>query len=72
MAEEETELRAALAMFSSTISITPRAAPAASRRSASPGSRASAACAAAVQNLMLYLWKAGVGSKWTTGDITRA
>jgi nitroreductase len=29
-----------------------------------------AACAAAVQNLMLYLWKAGVGSKWTTGDIT--
>ena len=30
-----------------------------------------AACAAAMQNLMLYLWKAGVGSKWTTGDITR-
>ena len=30
-----------------------------------------AACAAAVQNLMLYLWKAGVGTKWTTGDITR-
>lgn len=30
-----------------------------------------AACAAAVQNLMLFLWKAGVGSKWTTGDITR-
>jgi len=30
-----------------------------------------AACCAAVQNLMLYLWKAGVGSKWTTGDITR-
>ena len=30
-----------------------------------------AACAAAIQNLMLYLWKAGVGSKWTTGDITR-
>ncbi len=30
-----------------------------------------AACAAAVQNLMLYLWKAGVGSKWTTGDVTR-
>jgi nitroreductase len=24
-----------------------------------------------VQNLLLYLWKAGVGSKWTTGDITR-
>lgn len=30
-----------------------------------------AACAAAVQNFMLYLWKAGVGTKWTTGDITR-
>jgi nitroreductase len=30
-----------------------------------------AACSAAIQNLMLYLWKAGVGSKWTTGDITR-
>ena len=30
-----------------------------------------AACCTAVQNFMLYLWKAGVGSKWTTGDITR-
>ncbi len=30
-----------------------------------------AACCAAIQNFMLYLWKAGVGSKWTTGDITR-
>jgi len=30
-----------------------------------------AACCAAVQNFMLYLWKAGVGSKWTTGPITR-
>jgi nitroreductase len=30
-----------------------------------------AACCAATQNLMLYLWKAGVGTKWTTGDITR-
>lgn len=30
-----------------------------------------AACAAAVQTMMLYLWKAGIGSKWTTGDITR-
>ena len=30
-----------------------------------------AACCAAIQNLILYLWKAGVGSKWTTGDITR-
>jgi nitroreductase len=29
------------------------------------------ACCAATQNLLLYLWKAGVGSKWTTGDITR-
>ena len=30
-----------------------------------------AACCAAAQNFMLYLWKAGVGSKWTTGAITR-
>jgi nitroreductase len=30
-----------------------------------------AACCAAVQNLTLYLWKAGVGSKWTTGPVTR-
>ena len=30
-----------------------------------------AACCAAVQNFMLYLWKAGVGSKCTTGPITR-
>ncbi len=30
-----------------------------------------AACCTAIQSLMLYLWKAGVGSKWTTGDITR-
>jgi nitroreductase len=30
-----------------------------------------AACCAATQNLMLYLWKAGVGSKWTTGPVTR-
>lgn len=22
-------------------------------------------------NFMLYLWKAGIGSKWTTGPITR-
>jgi len=29
-----------------------------------------AACCAAVQNLTLYLWKAGVGTKWTTGPIT--
>ncbi len=30
-----------------------------------------AACSAAVQNFMLYLWKAGIGSKWTSGPITR-
>ncbi len=30
-----------------------------------------AACCAAVQNFMLHMRKAGVGSKWTTGDITR-
>lgn len=30
-----------------------------------------AACSAAIQNFLLYLWKAGVGSKWTTGDITK-
>jgi nitroreductase len=30
-----------------------------------------AACCAAVQNFSLHLWKAGVGTKWTTGDITR-
>ena len=29
------------------------------------------ACCAAVQNLMLYLWKADVGTKWTSGPITR-
>ena len=30
-----------------------------------------AACCAALQNFALYLWRAGVGTKWTTGDITR-
>jgi len=30
-----------------------------------------AACCTAVQNFMLYMWKAGVGSKWTTGPVTR-
>jgi nitroreductase len=30
-----------------------------------------AACCAAIQNLTLYLWKAGIGSKWTTGPVTR-
>jgi nitroreductase len=29
------------------------------------------ACCAAVQNLLLYLWKADVGTKWTSGPITR-
>ena len=29
------------------------------------------ACSSAVQNFLLYLWKAGVGSKWTSGPITR-
>jgi len=30
-----------------------------------------AACSVAVQNFMLHMWKAGIGSKWTSGDITR-
>jgi nitroreductase len=30
-----------------------------------------AATACAVQNLMLQLWSMGIGSKWTTGDVTR-
>jgi nitroreductase len=30
-----------------------------------------AACCCAAQNMMLYLWQAGVGVKWTTGDIVR-
>jgi len=30
-----------------------------------------AACSAAIQTLLLYLWRADVGSKWTTGEITR-
>lgn len=30
-----------------------------------------AACACAMQNLMLYLWQAGVGVKWTSGQVTR-
>ncbi len=29
------------------------------------------ACAAAIQNFSLYLWEAGVGTKWTSGAITR-
>ncbi|MAD92151.1 MAG: nitroreductase [Gammaproteobacteria bacterium] len=30
-----------------------------------------AACCTAVQNLSLYLWKAGIGSKWISGTIVR-
>jgi nitroreductase len=30
-----------------------------------------AACCCAAQNLMLYLWRQGIGVKWTTGAITR-
>ncbi len=30
-----------------------------------------AACCCVAQNLMLYLWQAGVGVKWTTGEVTR-
>jgi nitroreductase len=30
-----------------------------------------AACCCAAQNLLLYLWQRGIGSKWTTGGITR-
>jgi nitroreductase len=30
-----------------------------------------AACCCAAQNIMLYLWSRGVGSKWTTGAVTR-
>jgi len=30
-----------------------------------------AACACAAQNMMLYLWQAGVGMKWTTGKVIR-
>lgn len=30
-----------------------------------------AACACAAQNMMLYLWQAGVGMKWTTGNVIR-
>lgn len=31
-----------------------------------------AACCCAVQNLQLVLWSRGIGTKWTTGDVTRA
>jgi len=30
-----------------------------------------AACCCAIQNLMVALWSAGIGSKWSTGDVTR-
>lgn len=30
-----------------------------------------AACCCAMQNLMLYLWSQGVGSKWSTGAVIR-
>lgn len=30
-----------------------------------------AACCCAVQNLLLYLWSEGVGTKWSTGPVTR-
>jgi nitroreductase len=30
-----------------------------------------AACCCAAQNLMLTLWERGIGTKWTTGGITR-
>ena len=30
-----------------------------------------AACCCAAQNLMLYLWRCGIGVKWTTGGVTR-
>ncbi|HEX7072103.1 MAG TPA: nitroreductase [Rhodothermales bacterium] len=31
-----------------------------------------AACCAAIQNLMLYLWSEGVATKWSTGPVTRS
>ena len=30
-----------------------------------------AACCCAIQNLMLALWSQGVGTKWSTGDVSR-
>src|SRR5690606_1934104 len=30
-----------------------------------------AACCCGAQNLMLYLWAQGIGTKWTTGALTR-
>ncbi len=31
-----------------------------------------AACCCAVQNLQLVLWSRGIGTKWTTGSVTRS
>jgi len=31
-----------------------------------------AACCCAIQNIMLYLWAEGIGTKWTTGPVTRS
>lgn len=31
-----------------------------------------AACCCVIQNLMLYLWEKGIGTKWSTGPVTRA
>jgi nitroreductase len=44
-----------------------------SRRSADPllDREDYAACCCAAENLMLYLWRQGIGVKWTTGGITR-
>lgn len=30
-----------------------------------------AACCCAIQNVQLALWSAGIGTKWSTGDVTR-
>ncbi len=30
-----------------------------------------AACCCAIQNLSLYLWSLGIGTKWSTGAVTR-
>ena len=30
-----------------------------------------AACSCAIQNLMLILWQQGIGTKWSTGPVTR-
>jgi nitroreductase len=30
-----------------------------------------AACCCVIQNLMLYLWDKGIGTKWSTGPVTR-